>query len=180
MVNFNREYLLNGLSHEPRTFTIRLSASNSTNHELYKPWTLQTMNSTNHELYKPWSFVKIVNFPFNTLSTIHVNVREKHCQCRYGPHTCMFKIHLSQDVLCVPHPPETFADCAKSYTKPWSVHTVLKFIKKKKKLIKVALRACWTHLLLERVLRNFEFFHVLFWRMHCQYAQRKIPRQRVT
>ena len=44
-VKFNREYLLNGLLHKPRTFTIRFSASNS--------------------IYKPYSFVKIVNFSFN-------------------------------------------------------------------------------------------------------------------
>ena len=34
LVNFNREYHLNGLSHEPWTFTVRLSASNCTNHEV--------------------------------------------------------------------------------------------------------------------------------------------------
>ena len=53
MVNFNREYLLNSLSHEPRTFTIRLS--------------LQTMN-----------FFKIVNFPFNNVVKAIRNIDHGH------------------------------------------------------------------------------------------------------
>ena len=42
--------------------------------------------------------------------------------------------------LCVPRSPETFADCGKSYTKPWSVNAMLKI--RKKDSIKAALCVC--------------------------------------
>ena len=46
--------------------------------------------------------------------------------------SCMCEIHRSQDVvLCVPRAPQTFAESAKSYTKPWSVHATLKNREKK-------------------------------------------------
>ena len=72
--------------------------------------------------------------------------------------------------LCVPRSPETFADCVKSYTKPWFVHTLLKNLKNS---IKVALRACQTQLVFENVLRIFWIFITSYFSGECTV---KVPR----
>ena len=47
MVNFNRGYLPNSLLHEPQTFTIRLSALNSINHEAMQQLLTSLMKNKN-------------------------------------------------------------------------------------------------------------------------------------
>ena len=70
-----------------------------------------------------------------------------------GPRTCTFEIRLSQYVvLCIPRSPETFADCAKSYIKPWSVYATLQNRKNRSRWLcecvelSYLLRTCWKNL----------------------------------